>query len=102
MDLESVIKLHGWTIARLARYTTNRNGKAGTSSTHFYKYIRKNPSYNKIKEIANIMQIPVIQIIAELEDLNNPLQYDESVCKCPNCGQYIRITTETKINIEKA
>lgn len=102
MNLEEVIQLHGWNVAQIAPHIKRRDGNKGVSPAQLYSTLRNNPTIARIKEIADIMQLPVLQIVAEMESLTDPLQYDASVLTCPHCGKYIRINTEIKYNAEKA
>jgi hypothetical protein len=102
MNLEEVIQLHGWNVAQIAPHIKRRDGNKGVSPSQLYNNIRTNPTLARINEIANIIQVPLLQIIAEMESLTDPLQYDASVLTCPHCGKYIRINTEIKYNAAKA
>lgn len=101
MDIEQIIKRHGWTFNSLSKFVTNSNGKKGVAPCLLYKTMRNKPALYRIKEIADIMQIPVLQLIAEIYDLKDYTDNTDQMTRCPHCGEYICINVETNIKINK-
>lgn len=87
MDIKRVIQEHGWTLERLAAKMTNKKkDEIGISHAAVSQIINGNPTLDKLKEIASIMNISLSELLAD----------DEIPAKinCPYCGKSITIKTE--------
>lgn len=86
MDIKRVIQEHGWTLERLAAQMTNKKGEIGISHAAVSQIINGNPTLDKLKEIASIMDIPLSELVSDGE---TPAKIN-----CPYCGKSIIIKTE--------
>ncbi|MBR1526882.1 MAG: helix-turn-helix transcriptional regulator [Prevotella sp.] len=90
MDIKKVIQEHGWTLERLAKEMTvskgeNKNEK-GISHAAVSQIINKNPTLERLKEIASIIGISVAELVSEGDT--------PATIKCPQCGATIKIKAE--------
>jgi transcriptional regulator with XRE-family HTH domain len=85
MNIKKVIKQHGWTIERLSREMTNRNGSRGITHASASSIINGNPTLDKLVEIASIIGISVSELLADDTDTIKTGIY------CPHCGKPIGI-----------
>ena len=82
MDIKKKIKEAGLTLDKVAsKMTKTVDGKTvvGISQPSLSAIINGNPSYSKLKEIADIIGISVSQLVADEEPNTNTI-------KCPKCG----------------
>lgn len=81
MNIKKKIKERGWTMEKLAM-------AMGTSQPSISQIINGNPTISKLQEIANIIEIPLSELVAD----DTP----EMGCFCPKCGTPLQITIKTK------
>ena len=86
MDIKKVIQRHGWTLERLGKEMTNREGKKGISAAAVSQIINGNPMLGNLKEIASIIGISVAELLSDGEP--------QAQLKCPRCGENIIIKAE--------
>lgn len=85
MDVKKVIKEHGWTLERLASQMKKPNGEIGLPQSALSQLIiNGNPTFDKLKEIADIIGISVSELVADENDRPNTIT-------CPHCGKSISL-----------
>lgn len=80
MDIKRVIKEKGWTLEKLAAEMKNRNGEKGITQSSVSQMLNGNPTLDKLVEIADILGIPVSELLG-----------DKYAVKCPKCGAKLEI-----------
>lgn len=80
MDIKKRIKERGMTIVEVA-------AKMGVTQPSLSQIISGNPSYNKLKEIADILGISVSELVADDETSDASLI-------CPHCGRAIKVNLQ--------
>ncbi|WP_262499279.1 helix-turn-helix domain-containing protein [Prevotella falsenii] len=78
MNIKKNIKAHGWTLKQLAQ-------AMGVTQPAISALLNGNATLYKLKEIANVMGIPVAELLLEEEEQINSF-------KCPHCGKVIKIS----------
>lgn len=86
VDIKKVIQENGWTLERLAAQMTNKKGEKGVSHAAVSQIINGNPTLDKLKEIASIMDIPLSELVSDSEQ--------SAKISCPYCGRSINIKAE--------
>lgn len=83
MNIKDVIKKHGFTISDVA-------SSLGCSQSALSQSISVNPTYNRIKEIANVLGCN----ISEFFEDEQSKKIFEKIFVCPHCGTRLHITLE--------
>lgn len=65
MNIQKVIKKKGFTIAQVAAKMKNQRGGIGISQGALSTALNGNPTIDKLKEIANILGIPLSELVAD-------------------------------------
>lgn len=87
MNIKKKIKERGYTIAEVASQMKNeREGKIGMSQGALSGMLGGNPTINRLQEIANIIGVPLPELVADSED---NLQ---GFIICPHCGKRIKLS----------
>ncbi|MBR4533902.1 MAG: helix-turn-helix transcriptional regulator [Bacteroidaceae bacterium] len=93
MNIKKVIKEKGWTLEMLAAKMTKTEIKDGVPTTvqgvsqaTVSQILNGNPTLDKLKEIASIMDISVSELVSDGEL--------ETAIHCPRCGEKIIIKAE--------
>ena len=89
MDIAKRIKERGMKLEDVASRLTNNRGTIGISQPSMSSLINGNPSYSRLKEIADILGITVSELVAD-----NPASHIEPQQKCPYCGHDLNIKVE--------
>ena len=79
MDIKKHIKNNGFTISKVAELM-------GVTQPALSKMLDGNPTINKLQEIANIIGVPLPELVADSED---NLQ---GFIICPHCGKRIKLS----------
>lgn len=77
MNIKKKIKEKGFTLEQLAN-------ELKTSQPALSQLINGNPTYQKLKEIADVLGISVSELVSEDEEPHNDFM-------CPNCGTRFEI-----------
>ena len=85
MDIAKRIKERGIRIEEVAAKLTNNRGGIGISQPSMSSLINGNPSYSRLKEIADILGITVSELVAD----DNQRQSD-LVITCDKCGNVMK------------
>ena len=86
MNIKKVIKDKGWTLERLADQMTNKDGSQGVSQATVSQMLSRNPTLDKLKEIASIIGVSLSELVSDGDV--------KTVIKCPHCGEDITIKAE--------
>jgi len=92
MDLKKAIKSRGWTIEKLATQLTNQQGGIGVSQPSASQLVNGNPSLKKLEEIANIIGVPLWELLKDDEDTSQKVI-------CPHCGKEINVSISCDIKL---
>lgn len=79
-DIKKRIKDKGFTISKVAELMN-------ISQPALSKMLDGNPTINKLQEIANIINIPLSELVADKNE-------SQTCISCPHCGGRIRIKIE--------
>lgn len=88
MNIQKVIKAHGFTIASVAAKLKNNRGGVGISQGALSSTLSGNPSIDKLKEIADIIGVSLSELVAD------EASEKETYIVCPHCGEKIKISVE--------
>ena len=89
MNIQKVIKEHGYTIQQVAgRMVNSKDGSIGVSQGSLSTILNGNPSIGKLQEIARIIGIPVSELVRDEEERRS------TSITCPHCGKEIKINVE--------
>lgn len=77
LRIKEAIKERGYTVAKVAK-------KMGLQPSALSQTINGNPTFEKLQEIANILQCNV----------SNLIQEDSISFTCPNCGSKLKLIKE--------
>lgn len=80
MNIKDVIKKHGFTISDVA-------SSLGCSQGALSQSISANPTYNRMKEIANVLGCNISEFFEDE-------QSKREIFVCPHCGTRLHITLE--------
>ena len=86
MDIAKRIKERGFKLEDVASKLTNNRGTIGISQPSMSSLINGNPSYSRLKEIADILGIPVSELVAD--------DTEEMVVTVPKDVKTIKIKVE--------
>lgn len=87
MSIKEQIQKRGFTISQIASLMTNKNGDKGISQSSLSQIINGNPSLDKLKEIASILNISVSELLIE-EDSEND---NKNTITCPVCHSRFKL-----------
>lgn len=79
MNIKDVIKKHGFTISDVAL-------SLGCSQSALSQSISVNPTYNRMKEIANVLGCNISEFFED--------EQSKKIFVCPHCGTRLHITLE--------
>lgn len=79
MNIKDVIKKHGFTISDVA-------SSLGCSQSALSQSISVNPTYNRMKEIANVLGCNISEFFED--------EQSKKIFVCPHCGTRLHITLE--------
>lgn len=79
MIIKDVIKKHGFTISGVA-------SSLGCSQSALSQSISVNPTYNRMKEIANVLGCNISEFFED--------EQSKKIFVCPHCGTRLHITLE--------
>ena len=82
MDIKSVIKMHGYTIERIATEWESKHGKSITRGA-LSQSINNNPTIDTLQRIADVIGCSVGDFFAD--ELSNTIV-------CPKCGTKLKVT----------
>ena len=82
MDIKSVIKMHGYTIERIANEWESKHGKSITRGA-LSQSINNNPTIDTLQRIADVIGCSVGDFFAD--ELSNTIG-------CPKCGTKLKVT----------
>lgn len=88
MNIQKVIKAHGFTIASVAAKLKNSRGGIGISQGSLSSTLNGNPSIDKLQEIADIIGVSLSELVAD------EASEKETYIICPHCGEKIKISVE--------
>lgn len=97
MDLKKAIKAQGFTLDAVAKEMQGREGAKGITRAAMSQLINGNPSISKLKEIANIMGVPLWDLIRQAEEDQQPTA---GVPVCPRCGAPLVISITTPAGVQ--
>ena len=86
MNIQKVIKGHGFTIASVAAKLKNSRGGIGISQGALSSTLNRNPSIDKLQEIADIIGVSLSELVAD------EASEKETYIICPHCGEKIKIS----------
>lgn len=86
MNIQKVIKAHGFTIASVAAKLKNSRGGIGISQGALSSTLNGNPSIDKLQEIADIIGVSLSELVAD------EASEKETYIICPHCGEKIKIS----------
>ena len=87
MDIKSVIKNKGYTIQEVAE-------KIGVNRVTLTLTLQGNPTYKKMKEIADAIECDVMDFFKD-EAKNQPsMSIDKNTIVCPKCGNEIEVSVK--------
>lgn len=90
MNIKKVIKDCGFTLGEVASQMKKPNGEIGLPQSALSQLIiNGNPTFDKLKEIADIIGISVSELVADENDRQNAIT-------CPHCGKIIMLTLTEK------
>ena len=83
MNVQKVIKAHGWTLEKVAKQLKNQRGGTGISQGSLTTALNGNPTIGKLQEIADIIGVSLSELVAD----------DGERCTfvCPHCGKPLHI-----------
>ena len=93
MDIKKVIQRKGFTLASVAKQmkAPKKKGevqKFGISLSALSQIVGgENPSYSKLKEIADIIGVSVSELVADESE-------KQTFIICPHCGERIKLSVE--------
>lgn len=83
MNVQKVIKAHGWTLSEVAKRLKNQRGGVGISQGALSTALNGNPTIDKLQEIADIIGVTLSELVAdEAQGLR---------LVCPHCGKPLHI-----------
>ena len=89
MNIQKVIREHGFTIQQVAeRMVNSKDGSIGVSQGSLSTILNGNPTLSKRQEVASIIDVPVSELVREEDE-----QRSTSIT-CPHCGKEIKINVE--------
>lgn len=88
MNIQKVIKAHGFTIASVAAKLKNSRGGYGISQGALSSTLNGNPSIEKLQEIASVIGVSLSELVADEPEGK------ETFIVCPHCGEKIKISVE--------
>lgn len=89
MNIQKVIKEHGFTIQQVAeRMVNSKDGSIGVSQGSLSTILNGNPSIGKLQEIANIIGVSVSELVRDASEERS------TQLTCPHCGKEIQIKVE--------
>lgn len=86
MNVQKVIKSHGWTLERVAKQLKNQRGGIGISQGALSTALNGNPTIDKLQEIATVIGVSLSELVAD-EKENAGIKG-----VCPHCGKPINVT----------
>ena len=86
MNIQKVIKAHGFTIASVAAKLKNSRGGIGISQGALSSTLNGNPSIDKLQEIADIIGVSLSELVSD------EASEKETYIICPHCGEKIKIS----------
>ena len=86
MNIQKVIKAHGFTIASVAAKLKNSRGGIGISQGALSSTLNGNPSIDKLQEIADSIGVSLSELVAD------EASEKETYIICPHCGEKIKIS----------
>ncbi len=93
MNIQSKIKQQGFTVAQVASMMKKKRGGVGISQGSLSTILNGNPTIDKLKEIADIIGIPLSELVA---DENETSSTATATTLCPHCGKPLSIKTTIK------
>lgn len=97
IDLKKAIKANGFTLDAVAKEMQGREGAKGITRAAMSQLINGNPSISKLKEIADIIGVPLWDLIRQAEDDQQP---PAGVPVCPRCGAPLVISITTPAGVQ--
>ena len=89
MNIQKVIREHGFTIQQVAeRMVNSKDGSIGVSQGSLSTILNGNPTLSKLQEIASIIGVPVSELVREEDEQRSTL------ITCPHCGKEIKSNVE--------
>lgn len=86
MDIKSIIKQKGYTIQDVAK-------KIGVNRVTLTLTLQGNPTYNKMKQIADAIDCDVMDFFRD-EATHQPEPRAENTLTCPKCGTKLKLVEE--------
>lgn len=65
MDIKKKIANKGYTISQVASLMTGKNGEKGVSQSTLSQIIAGNPTIGKLQEIADIIGVPLSELVSD-------------------------------------
>ena len=97
MDFKKAIKAQGFTLDAVAKEMQGREGAKGITRAAMSQLINGNPSISKLKEIADIIGVPLWDLIRQAENDQQPAA---GVPVCPRCGAPLVISITTPAGLQ--
>ena len=89
MNIQKVIREHGFTIQQVAeRMVNSKDGSIGVSQGSLSTILNGNPTLSKLQEVASIIDVPVSELVREEDEQRS------TSMTCPHCGKEIKINVE--------
>lgn len=104
MDIKKIIKNSGYTISDVAAKMRRQDGGVGLPQSALSQIIiNGNPSFLKLKEIANIIGVPVSVLVAEPSDesITGIINYNGRAMQANNLSELQSIIDNIKKDIEQ-
>lgn len=83
MNVQKVIKAHGWTLEKVAKQLKNQRGGTGISQGSLTTALNGNPTIGKLQEIADIIGVSLSELVAD--------EGEAVGLVCPHCGKPLKI-----------
>lgn len=90
-NIKRNIFANGFTLSDVAR-------GLGVSVAAISQALRNNLTFKRVYEIAGFVGVSVDDLIKDDDGLKST---DAIVTKCPHCGKYVQILTNTQVEIDK-